>query len=164
MESDFKGIKHDYYESIDKGHGRIETRQCWSVAPTLDCISQTDKWAKLNSIIMVKSKRELQAEGKVTQDTRFYISSIKPNAEKSLSSVRKHWGVENSLHWVLDVTFREDESRIRMDAAPENFAIVRQIALNIIKKDTSLKASVKRKKMMAALKDDYREVIIRQAI
>lgn len=164
LESDFKGVKHDFCESIDKGHGRIETRQCWAIEPTPSYFSQTDRWANLKSIIMVKSKRELKTEAKITEDTRFYISSLKPNAKKALSSVRKHWGVENSLHWVLDVTFREDESRIRMDAAPENFAIIRQIALNIIKKDTSLKASVKRKKMMAALKDVYREVIIRQAI
>ena len=89
---------------------------------------------------------------------------MKANAEKALNAVRKHWSIENSLHWTLDVTFREDESRIRTESSPENFAIMRHIALNIIKNDTSLKASVKRKKLRAALEDDYRETLIRQVI
>lgn len=77
---------------------------------------------------------------------------------------RSHWAIENSLHWWVDVTLREDESRIWMDAGPENFAIMRHIALNLIKKDTSVKASVKRKRLMAALKDDFRETLIGQII
>ena len=76
----------------------------------------------------------------------------------------QHWGIENQLHWTLDMTFREDESRIRTEASPENFAIMRHIALNLIKNDTSRKASMKRKRFMAALEDDFRETIIRQVI
>ena len=78
--------------------------------------------------------------------------------------MREHWGIENKLHWTLDVTFREDESRIRKEASPENFAIMRHIALNLIKSDTSVQASVKRKRLMAALNDDFRETLIKQVI
>ena len=114
---------------------------------------------------MIKSRREFK-DGltKDTEDTRFYIASIEPNAKKTLTAVRQHWGIENKLHWTLDMTFREDESRIRTDASPENFAIMRHIALNLIKNDTSRNASMKRKRFMAALEDDFRETIIRQVI
>ena len=114
---------------------------------------------------MIKSRREFK-DGltKDTEDTRFYIASIAPNAEKTLTAVRQHWGIENQLHWTLDMTFREDESRIRTEASPENFAIMRHIALNLIKNDTSRNASMKRKRFMAALEDDFRETIIRQVI
>ncbi|MFA6038523.1 MAG: ISAs1 family transposase [Legionellales bacterium] len=120
------------------------------------------KWKNLNSIVMIKSKRELK--DKTTCDARFYITSINSDAKKLMNVVRKHWDVENSLQWTLDMTFREDESRIRVGAAPENFAVMRHIALNLIKKDTSIDASVKRKRLMAALDDDFREIIVRQAI
>ncbi len=111
---------------------------------------------------MVKSIRE--THGKTTYDTRFYIALFEKNAQKALTCARQHGSIENALHWTLDVTFREDESRIRKEAAPENFCIMRHIALNLIKSDTSVKASVKRKKLMAALDDDVREKIILQAI
>ena len=159
---DFKHVPHEYHEEYDTGHGRIEYRQCWMLSPPASHFTTTEKWVGLKSIVMVKSRRELS--DKVTEDTRFYISSLMPDAKKTLHAVRAHWGIENSLHWVLDVTFNEDDSRIRMDAAPENFAIMRHIALNLIKNDTSIKASVKRKLNMAALSDDFRETLVRQVI
>ncbi len=163
--ADFKHIQHDYYEEHDSGHGRIEYRQCWAIAPSADSFPSFKKWPDLKSLIMIKSHREFK-DGltKETEDTRFYIASIEPNAKKSLNAVRQHWAIENQLHWTLDMTFREDESRIRAEAAPENFAIMRHIALNLIKNDTSRKASVKRKRFMATLEDDFRETIIRQVI
>ena len=97
-------------------------------------------------------------------EMRFYITSSLETPEKLLTATRKHWGVENSLHWTLDVTFREDESRIRKDAAPENFAIFRHIALNIIRKNTSIDASVKRKRHMAAMDDDVRSSLIKEML
>jgi len=98
-------------------------------------------------VIVIKSRREFKnTDTAATEDTRFYIASIEPDAEKTLTAVRQHWGVESSLHWTLDMTFMEDESRIRTEAAPENFAIMRHIPLNLIKNDISRKASVKRKK------------------
>lgn len=158
----FAHIQHDYYEEHDKGHGRIESRQCFSIPIDSKLFPSSKKWKNLKSITMVKSRRELA--DKITEEIRFYISSVMPNAKKILSAVRQHWGVENGLHWTLDVTFREDESRIRTEASPENFAIIRHIALNIIKRNTSIDASVKRKRYMAALDDNVRETLIRQMI
>lgn len=156
----FKNIKHEFHEEYDSGHGRIEHRHCWVINPTeqLECFSNIKAWRNLSSLIMVKTKREMK--DKTTEDFRFYISSCALNASTAISIVRKHWHIENSLHWTLDVTFREDESRIRKDAAPENYAIIRHIALNVIKRDESVKASVKRKLRMAALNDDFRNTLI----
>ena len=161
----FQHVQHDYFEEHDAGHGRIEYRQCWAIAPCVESFPSFKKRPDLKSLIMIKSRREFK-DGltKDTEDTRFYIASIEPNAKKTLAAVRQHWGIENQLHWTLDMTFREDESRIRAEASPENFAIMRHIALNLIKNDTSRKASVKRKRFMATLEDDYRETIIRQVI
>lgn len=165
LTENFKGVVHDYYEENDAGHGRIESRQCWAITPTLDSFPSFKKWPNLKSIVAIKSRREFKnSEANTTEDMRFYITSVEPDAEKTLQAVRKHWEIENNLHWTLDMTFREDESRIRTEAAPENFAIMRHIALNLIKNDTSRKASVKRKRFMAALEDDFRENIIRQVI
>lgn len=164
QEQKFTHVAHTYYEEYDKGHGRIEYRQCWALNPKISEASfpPLASWINLNSIVMVKSRRELK--DKVTEDTRFYIASLEPDAKKLFSAIRQHWGIENALHWTLDMTFREDESRIRKEAAPENFAIMRHIALNLIKGDVSMKASVKRKRLMAALNDDFRETLIRQVI
>ena len=165
LAADFKHVQHDYFQEHDAGHGRIEYRQCWTITPSADSFPSFKKWPDLKSLIMIKSRREFK-DGltKETEDTRFYIASIEENAKKSLNAVRQHWGIENQLHWTLDMTFREDESRIRAEPAPENFAIMRHIALNLIKNDTSRKASVKRKRFMATLEDDFRETIIRQVI
>ncbi len=164
LESDFKGVDVDFYEESDKGHGRIEHRQVWAVpiAKQSGCFRDTGKWKKLTSIIMVKTQRQMKTHN--TQDTRFYISSCVPDAKSMMPIIRKHWRVENSLHWTLDVTFGEDGSRIRTAASPENYAIIRHMALNIIKRDTSLKASVKRKRSMAALDDKFRTKLICNAI
>lgn len=165
LAADFKHVEHDYFEEHDAGHGRIEYRQCWAITPCEDSFPSFKKWPGLKSLIMIKSRREFK-DGltKDTEDTRFYIASIEPNAKKTLTAVRQHWGIENKLHWTLDMTFREDESRIRTEASPENFAIMRHIALNLIKNDTSRNASMKRKRFMAALEDDFRETIIKQVI
>ena len=160
--NDFKNVTHDFHEEHDAGHGRVEHRQCWTLVADSKHFPSVTKWAGLKCVTMIKSRRDLK--DKVTEDTRFYIASTKPDAKKILHAVRQHWGIENSLHWTLDVTFREDESRIRSEDSPENFAIIRHIALNIIKSDVSIKASVKRKRFMAALQDDYRETLIRQVI
>lgn len=161
-QENFKGVNADYYENYDKGHGRIEYRQCWVIDADKNHFPSCVKWKNIKCIVMVKSRRE--TKDKLTQDTRFYITSLAQSAEKLLGIVRQHWLVENALHWTLDVTFREDESRIRKEASPENFAIIRHIALNLVKSDTSRVASVKRKRLMASIDDDYRETLIREGI
>ena len=121
----WKNAHADYHEEHDAGHGRVEYRQCWSITPSEANIPSFKKWPGLKSIAMVNSRREFK-DKPPTEDTRFYIVSFEKNAKKTFDAARQHWGIENALHWTLDVTFREDESRIRKDAAPENFAIMRQ--------------------------------------
>ena len=164
LENDFEGFSHDYHTNLDKGHGRIEQRECWAIEVKNHegCFSNTEKWKNLTSIIMIRSTRLIQ--GKETQQTRFYISSVQANAERLLSATRKHWGIENNLHWVLDLTFKEDESRIRKDLSAENFAVIRHIAYNLIKKDDSNKGSVRSKRERAALDDDYRDALLKQVV
>ena len=162
ISGNWKHMQVDYYEDYDAGHSRIEYRQCWAITRLAADIPSCKKWPGLKSMVMVKSRREMK--DKITEDTRFYMTSLDRNAKKTLDAVRQHWAIENSLHWTLDVSFREDECRIRKEAAPENFAIMRHIALNLLKSDATVNASVKRKKLMAALDDDLREAIIRQAL
>jgi len=160
-EEDFKNITVDSHQDIDAGHGRIETRKTYviNIEQYKKSLPSISEWKKLTHIVMVESLRE--GHDFKTADTRFYITSASLSAEKLLHATRKHWAVENSLHWTLDVTFREDECRIRKDAAPENYAIFRHIALNIIKKNTSIDASVKRKRNMAAWDDGVRTALIK---
>ena len=162
LENNFLNVPHDYHEEVERGHGRVEKRACWVIDAKKEWFPSAQKWKNLNKIIIVKSQRELV--DKTTNDTRFYLASPeKLEAPNGLSVTRQHWGVE-SMHWVLDVTFREDECRIRKDAAPENFAIMRHVALNLLKSDVSWKASMKRKRLKAALDDNYREIVIKQII
>lgn len=161
LSSAFESVPHDFYEENDIGHGRIEHRQCCVVDAKQPYFSDKKAWKNLSSIAMVISERDLGE--KKTRETRFFISSLNVDAKQILSAVRQHWAVENSLHWVLDMTFREDESRVRRGQSAENLAIVRHMALNVLKQDKSVQASTKRKKLLAALDDKFRTTLIRQA-
>lgn len=158
----FKNTPHGFYVDVDAGHGRVETRKAYVLDFNAykEHIPSGDKWKKLSQVMMIESKRE--GSNFTTEDVRFYITSSLESPQKLLEAARKHWGVENSLHWTLDVTFKEDESRIRKDAAPENLAIFRHIALNVIRKNKSIDASVKRKRHMAALDDSVRTTLVEE--
>ena len=113
-----------WQETIERGHGRKETRRVMSVeAP--DWLTNKDEWRDLRSLIMVESVREERE--KISKEKRYFISSLPPDACRAAEIIRSHWAVENSLHWVLDVAFREDDSRIRTGNAPENLALVRKL-------------------------------------
>lgn len=139
-------------ESRETGHGRMETRRCWSIeAP--EWLSGFAEWKDLKSLVMIESTREVKDQK--TTENRYYLASIAPNAEIASQAVRNHWGVENSLHWSLDVTFREDDSRVRVGHASENLALVRKMTHNLLQQETSLKRGIKTKRLAAALDDSY---------
>jgi predicted transposase YbfD/YdcC len=151
----FDGIDYDTYETVGKGHGRIETRQCWTIsdAKSLGYIRGLSEWKSLNTVAMVRAER--RTGDSVSAESRYYISSLDGDAQRLLSAVRGHWGIENSLHWVLDIAFREDDSRVRVGHAPENLAVIRHIALNLLKQEKSLKVGVNAKRKRAGWDNDY---------
>jgi len=158
-EHDFDGLPHGYCETLDKGHGRIEIRRCWTVASAglQACLDPDNQWHGLNSIVMVESQR--QVRGKVSVETRFFISSLPGNGDKSAKRiarrVRAHWGIENKLHWLLDMAFREDDSRAHTKNAATNLATLRHMAINLIRQDTTIKAGVKTRRHCAGWNLDY---------
>ena len=139
-------------ETQDQGHGRIETRRGWSV-PAPEWLTGFDQWRDLKSLTLIESTRTIKDQS--TVETRYFISSLEPDAPHALEVVRAHWGVENSLHWVLDVAFREDDSRVRIRNAAENLALVRKITHNILQQEKTLKRGVKTKRLMAAWDEAY---------
>ena len=139
-------------ESRETGHGRTETRRCRSIeAP--EWLSGFSEWKNLKSLVMVESTREIKDQ-KMTEH-RYYLASFAANAELAAQAVRNHWGIENTLHWSLDVTFREDDSRVRVGHASENLALVRKMTHNLLQQEKSLKRGIKTKRLVAALDDSY---------
>ena len=141
-------------EQIDCGHGRVETRRC-SVLADLSLIDNTENWASLRAVVRIQATRFHKATGKQEHETRYYITSLKPDAQRLNAAIRQHWGIENKLHWVLDVTFGEDQSRKRAGNAAQNFSLLNRIALNLIRKDKSSKGSIRGKRLQAAWDDDF---------
>ena len=123
--------QHEFniYEENNKSHGRIENRKYY-VTDSIGWLPKKDEWKDFKSIVMVQSTREVRK--KITVENRFYLTSLAPQPELVGKAIRSHWGIENSLHWVLDVTFREDDSRIKEKNAIENIGLVRKIALNLL--------------------------------
>ncbi|MBI1802415.1 MAG: ISAs1 family transposase [Chloroflexi bacterium] len=151
----FREVPHDYHRSVSKGHGRLEIRQCWTLSDPdyLGYLRQAAKWPHLHSLAMVRAERRTATE--TTCESRYFITSLEGRAEQVLHAVRAHWSIENELHWVLDIAFREDESRLRKDHGPENFALLRHIALNLLKQDKSVALGLKGKRLKAAWDERY---------
>ena len=149
---DFQGIDHDFYQTLDGGHGRIEKRRCWTLGQ-VEYLLDAEQWSQFASIAMVESVR--QCEGQTSQEVRYYISSLSPDAQQLAESIRSHWGIENPLHWVLDVAFREDECRIRTGHAPENFALLRHLALSALNQEKTAKLGAHNKRRRAGWDNDY---------
>ena len=142
------------WEEEDFGHGRIETRKCF-VYTDLSFIDKVLDWENLNGLIKIESIRYIKSTGKEEKETRLYITSSNATAEIIGKGVRSHWGIENSLHWTLDVSFNEDKSRKRDGYAAQNFSMLNRIALNLIKNEQSKKRSVKGKRLDAGWNNDY---------
>jgi len=158
--SQFTAYPYEYAHSFDNTHGRAEKRQCWTIAApdVLQHLRGASRWPKLSCVVRVR-REYLDGSEKKCED-RFFISSLSGQANQLLGAVRSHWSVENSLHWVLDIAFREDDCRVRKDQGPQNFTVLRHIALNLLKQEKTSKRSIKSKRLQAARNTDYLEIVL----
>ncbi len=150
--SEFAEIDHDYHETVDGDHGRIETRKYW-ITSAIEGLGATASWANLNSLGLVESRREIGE--KVQIERRYDLVSLPADAKRFGDAVRQHWGVENGLHWVLDVSFNEDVCRIRKDQGAQTFSVLRHIALNLLKRESHHKRGIKARRKRAGGDRDY---------
>jgi predicted transposase YbfD/YdcC len=148
-----EGLSLSSFNSRELNRGREEIRNYLMITDVAERIDPLKRWKKLTSIGMVESVRVVK--GKTSVETRYFIISLENNAQKLAEAIRGHWSIENSLHWVLDVSFKEDNSRIRKDNAPANFAVLRHIAVNIIGQNKSRKLSIRSKRFLATLDEEY---------
>ena len=160
--SGLSDLGYRFCETLEKGHGRIEKRRCWAVSDPdhLGYFNDRSEWSELRSLAMVESERT--ENGKTSTQTCYFISSLSNDARKLLSGVRTHWGIENSVHWVLDVAFSEDDSRVRAGNAAENFSVLRRMALNMLKRESTSKGGVAAKRKRAGWDEDYLLTVLAQ--
>lgn len=151
--NDWAGIEYSYQKTVEAGHHRLETRQVFAVPVSqLPPLHRQSQWVGLTTVVMVKRRRQLW--NKTTTEVCFYISSLAAAAARHNQVIRSHWSIENSLHWVLDVTFKEDASRIRQGYAPENFGLLRRLSVNLLKREPS-KLSLTMKRYKAGMDNDF---------
>jgi predicted transposase YbfD/YdcC len=153
-DSHYKAYAFDYHKTVHKDHGRIEIRECWTISDpeVLPHLRGFANWKNLTTVSRIRSQRWI-GEEKTCED-RYHIASI-VGAKRILWAVRSHWGIENELHWTLDLAFDEDRCRIRKDHGPENFAVLRHIALNLLKQEKTCKRGMKGKRLLAGWNHDY---------
>lgn len=154
INSNFAGMRSDFHEETTKEHDRNEVRRTWT-SPDLEWLPESEEWLGMKSLICVEARREVLGKQE-SLHRRYYISSLSnPPARQAAHIVRSHWGIENQMHWVLDVAFHEDDARVRLGHSAENFATIRRIALNLLKQETSRKVGVKTKRMRAGWDNEY---------
>lgn len=150
----FAGQGYSYDETVNGGHGRVETRKCWVTTDPeqLRYVDPDHEWEGLESLVMVRYEK---AGHEPKKANRYYISSLKAPASELLKAVRGHWGIENSLHWVLDMAFDEDHSRVRTGNADRNLGVVRHMTLNMLKQEKTAKVGIKAKRKKAGWDQHY---------
>jgi predicted transposase YbfD/YdcC len=157
----FAQVSHSYAKTVNKGHGRLETRECWAIDSEeyLSFLRKREQWAGLKSIVRIVAKREM--DEKIETQTRYFISSLPANAKALLKAKRSHWKIENQVHWVLDIAFREDESRVRKNHSSENLAVLRHMALNLLKNEKTARGGIHAKRLQAGWNNDYLLTILK---
>jgi predicted transposase YbfD/YdcC len=148
------------FDAFDDSHGRLVRRRVF-VCPEAASLEALSNWPGLRTVLAVESIRSINGSNKVEAEIRYFLSSYTGDAQVLAQAIRRHWSIENSLHWVLDVTFREDDSRIRDSAAARNFALLRKMALNLVGQDRSTKASLRAKRKKAAWDDGYMQQLLK---
>lgn len=153
--NEFKDTPYDYAKTVEKSHGRIETRECWVTSDPeyIDYVDPEGSWQKMRSLAIVKATRTI--EGETSSQIRYFISSVNAGAPRMMKLIRNHWEVENKLHWSLDVSFNEDNSRVRTGHAPENLALIRKMALNLLRQNKTKKCGAKTKRMLCAMDTNF---------
>ena len=154
---DFRNIEHQFHSTVEKGHGRIETRRYWTMGNT-EYLVGAQKWSGLKSIGMVESQREI--DGKVSIEQRYYILSIESDVQRFATAVRSHWSIENQLHWILDVGFAEDAAQSCSGYSAENLAVIRHVGMNLLSRDQKTKVGVKTKRLKAGWDDNYLKTVL----
>ena len=149
--------EYQQYETTDKGHGRLEIRK-YRVSDQIQWLEPRKDWKGLRSIVEVESQRQIGEQN--TVERRYYLTSLKADAKEVAKAVRSHWEIENKAHWCLDVTFGEDQSTVRIKQAAQNFALLRRLAMNMLRKETSVKKSLNMKRHLAAWKPEYLELVL----
>jgi len=139
-------LEHSYTLSTKRAHGRTETRECW-VLPVPEWLHECQSWRDLASLVKVHAKRTVGDQS--SEHSRYFLTSLPLDAERALRAARAHWGIENGLHWVLDVAFDEDNSRARLKNAQATWVALRHLAINLLKRDTALKVGVEAKRLRA---------------
>lgn len=157
---EFEGVLHSVHHSVNGDHGRVEEREVY-VSSDINWLPCKDDWAGLTSVVMVISRRTI--DGETSEEMRYYVTNLGSDAEKLGHAIRTHWGIENRVHWVLDVTFKEDASLITTGNAAENFSILRRFTLNMLRLDPDTKTSLKGKRRRAGWDDTYLVSLLKQA-
>jgi len=153
----FDGVDHVYHETTGGGHGRIETRQVWATEQ-IDWLGEPTRrdWKKLTSVVVVQATRQIIGRTETSCERRYYIASVPCTSGERFSNLaRNHWSIENAQHWTLDMAFNEDQNRVRKDHADQNLAVLRRIALGLLRRDKSVKLGAKNKRLKAGRNRDY---------
>jgi predicted transposase YbfD/YdcC len=156
LANDYRGVEHSFWEAEERSHGRDEFRACY-VFDAADVVRDVAAWRDLKTVVMIVSSRV--ANGQTADEVRYYISSRQASAKAFAASVRNHWGIENGLHWVLDVCFGDDASRVRNGHGPENFALLRRLALAVLKQQKD-KHSIRGRRLVAGWDHSYLEQLL----
>ena len=156
-----RGATHrPVFDAFDESHGRLVRRQVFA-SPEAATLEALGDWPGLHTVLAIKSIRSIHGSGKVEAEIRYFLSSYPGDPQALAQAIRRHWSIENSLHWVLDVTFREDDSRVRDSRAARNFALLRKMALNLVGQDRSTKASLRAKRKKAAWDNGYMQQLLK---